>query len=703
MRVKSIALFLILITQFSRAQQNDTAFTNVANLPDDSIKSKRLYRAGLTYSNLKPEMCLPIADECERIGTKINWPIGAIAANHLRGLYNERQGNFKKAISYYMLSFELGQKINHKRTQVLRANDIGRMYSSQGKYKEAVDYYLKSIKIAGEAKMSASQAYSYIGLGELFREQKNYAKAETYYKEALNIALANDDKKVISACYNNLGIVYGEKGNPKEGITYHLKALEIKKEMNDLFGIGLTYEMLANRNAQANDYNKAIEYIENSLKIARQLNNRDAEAEDLCNLGHYYLETGKLNEAEKTLNESIKIASEIGFNLLLQECYKHLSRVYGMKKNFSKAYEYNLKYTELKDSILNKESAKQVAEMEARFENEKNELEIKNLNSEKALQQTEIEKKEAEVKKQNIQKIAFASGFVLMLILAVVIFKGYNDKKKSNKIISEQKHQVEYQKEIIEEKQREVVDSINYAKRIQQTILAHNTYLEQQLGPENIFVFFKPKDIVSGDFYWATHKNDSFYMAVCDSTGHGVPGAFMSLLNIGYLSEAINEKAIYEPHLVLNYVRERLITSVNKDGQKDGFDGILLKLTTNNSITTATYSAAFNSPVIISNNLLSDLPCDKMPVGIGERSESFRLHTIDIKKGDTIYLYTDGYADQFGGPNGKKFKYRQLEELLLNIHLLPVKEQENILSHKLDEWRGELEQVDDILVVGIKV
>jgi serine phosphatase RsbU (regulator of sigma subunit) len=265
-----------------------------------------------------------------------------------------------------------------------------------------------------------------------------------------------------------------------------------------------------------------------------------------------------------------------------------------------------------------------------------------------------------------------------------------------------QKQEVEHKNHIIEEKQKEIIDSINYAKRIQYTLLAHADFLNQYL-PQH-FVLFNPKDIVSGDFYWATKKDNKFYLAVCDSTGHGVPGAFMSLLNIGFLSEAINEKNILEPHEVFNFVRKRLVDNLNQDGQKDGFDGILIcfELTGSNQTKTITYAAANNKPILIKNGQYNELAADKMPVGAGERKEDFKLYSIDVEQGDSLYLYTDGYADQFGGPKGKKFKYKPLNELILGNHTQSLSNQKKVLPDNFNDWRGNLEQVDDVCIIGLK-
>lgn len=287
-----------------------------------------------------------------------------------------------------------------------------------------------------------------------------------------------------------------------------------------------------------------------------------------------------------------------------------------------------------------------------------------------------------------------------------------------NKLVSDLRHmnqtleekvvertaEVVQQKDIIEHKQKEILDSIQYAKRIQQTILAHDEFLKKYL-PEH-FVLFKPKDIVSGDFYWATKPvffpkgKEKFYLAVCDSTGHGVPGAFMSLLNIAFLNEAINEKKITEPHEVLNHVRKRLIGSVSKDGGQDGMDGILVCLDMQHS--QVFYSAAHNRPVHIRKGEIIEHPADKMPIGMGVRSETFTVHTIDVEPGDALYLYTDGYADQFGGPKGKKFKYKHLNETLLANCQRPLEEQRLALDKTFEDWKGSLEQIDDVCLVGLR-
>jgi serine phosphatase RsbU (regulator of sigma subunit) len=260
------------------------------------------------------------------------------------------------------------------------------------------------------------------------------------------------------------------------------------------------------------------------------------------------------------------------------------------------------------------------------------------------------------------------------------------------------------QKGIIEEKQKEILDSINYAKRIQFALLASDTVLQHNL-PEHFIVFY-PKDVVSGDFYWASPTQEGFIYITADCTGHGVPGAFMSLLNISKLSQVINENKITKPDIILNNIRTEIIKVLNAEGSseesKDGMDAVLCKLDIKNL--KLEYAAANNAFYIIRNNELLTCKADKMPVGKGfDDSISFTYNQIALQKGDLIYTFTDGYADQFGGPKGKKFKYKQLEDLLLSIHHLSMQEQSSILKQKFSDWKGPLDQVDDILIIGVKV
>ncbi|MFI5151237.1 MAG: SpoIIE family protein phosphatase [Bacteroidia bacterium] len=348
-------------------------------------------------------------------------------------------------------------------------------------------------------------------------------------------------------------------------------------------------------------------------------------------------------------------------------------------------------------------------ELIRRIENNANE-EIRGLKALTAKDSLEIDLvkksealKEAELTQQKLIRNSVVAGLLVMLGLSAYIYRNYHTKKKANFLLEEQKQEIKRQKELIEEKNRETMDSIYYARRIQQALFASEAQLKEQL-PEH-FVFFRPKDVVSGDFYWAQKKGSSFYLACSDCTGHGVPGAFMSLLNISFLNEALNTTTLKNPDELLGYVRSRIIDSLKADGSseggKDGMDAVLCAYDagTRKLVT----SCAYNPVWIIRREELIQIAPDKYPVGKHDRDrEPFTLHEIQLQQGDQVYLFTDGYADQFGGPRGKKFKYSQLKELLLSNTGLSLEEQQQKLCDAFENWKGNLEQVDDVLVIGIR-
>lgn len=265
--------------------------------------------------------------------------------------------------------------------------------------------------------------------------------------------------------------------------------------------------------------------------------------------------------------------------------------------------------------------------------------------------------------------------------------------------VRERTHELELEKEKVTEAHKDIRDSITYAKRIQYALLAHEDLLRENL--QDFFVLFRPKDIVSGDFYWATRMENRFYLAVCDSTGHGVPGAFMSLLNISFLNEAIIEKRLQQPGEIFDHVRMRLIGHISQDGGKDGMDAILFCFDRDRN--TVSYAASNNAPVIIRAGEIIQPDTDKMPVGKGEKTDAFRTFEIRLQAGDALYLYTDGFADQFGGPQGKKFREANLRKLLLQTASAGMTEQKEKLAAEFDSWKGELEQIDDMLILGLRI
>lgn len=563
-----------------------------------------------------------------------------------------------------------------------KVNTINRYLKNSTNDKQVLQYTEIALKLAQELNYKSGLATCYENLGYVYNSQSDIDKAFEYLQKALLIYREMNSKIGIATELNNISTIYFRKKQFVESEKMLNESLNLFLELKDEEGVSESYRKLGNIFKEKNDYLNALMFFEKSLKLFEKNKYYNGIALVNNSIGEIYYKKGDLIQAEKYSLASLNIATEYKLFKRICDATSQLDKIYYDAHNFQKAYEMN-KINRLYSDSLNKD---EIRNLMLKFEyNKKDE--------EKRLAQLQKDVIASErLKQQKQQRDYFIVGFVIMIIFSFYIFRGYKQKAKSNKIIS-------HQKKLVDEKQKEILDSINYAKRIQYTLLAHTDFLNENI-PNN-FVYFNPKDIVSGDFYWAAKKGNKFYLAVCDSTGHGVPGAFMSLLNIGFLSEAINEKGIEDPNDVFNFVRQRLIDNISKEGQKDGFDGILICM--DQKTKGITYAAANNSPILIRNGELIELDADRMPVGMGERKEDFKLHHISTTTGDTLYLYTDGYADQFGGAKGKKFKYKALNELILMNSSKPLVEQNEVIKLNFESWRGNLEQVDDVLIIGLRV
>jgi serine phosphatase RsbU (regulator of sigma subunit) len=547
----------------------------------------------------------------------------------------------------------------------------------------------QSLKLAMKHKDSLLIAYSLNNMAGIYDLAGNFRASIDMYKKALSILEKQKDIKQIANTSYNMSIPYSKLGLNDSAGYYTEKAFKNYNAINDYSGIASCYDVFATNEHEKGNYNEAIRFYEMEIENFNLANEPASLIIPYQNISGTYLEQKNYGECKKYLDLGMDLAILLGSKTDMYNLSDTYAQYYEAIGDYKLANTFMKKYYEGKDSMINDQLKLEMSDQKSEFDRE----------NAKAL--FIIQKLEAE--KQLKSKQAITWGLVLSSIFFVIVIvlsiNRYRIKQNSYVKLNEYKNQLVLQKEKIEQTQKEIIDSINYAKRIQSSVLTPKEFIDSYI--RSSFILFKPKDIVSGDFYWSTQKDNYFYLAVCDSTGHGVPGAFISLLNVAFLSEAINEKNISEPNLVFNYVRERLKGSVSKEGQSDGFDGVLLRM--NCSTKEIVYSAANSSPVLICNNKLIELPKDKMPVGQYEQMSSFNLFEIENHSGNMLYLYTDGYADQFGGPKGKKLKRKQLNEYLKSISQLPIAEQNVKLDDFFMNWKGNLEQVDDVCIVGITI
>jgi len=722
MQLKRNIIFCFLLSiNICRAEYIDSLKLALKNAKHDTARSTILNR--LIESESNDDVWIEYVRQVEKIcETNLTaYPAGhpmhiffkssLASAIYNTGYYQQGKGNIPEALKHYREALKMHNESGNKKEIANCLNSLGIIYLNQGNIPQSLEFFHRSIKIQEEIGDKEGLAYSLNNIGYIFKNQGDTQKALDYYLKSLKIQEEAGDKEGVARMYGNIGAIYGDMDDHEKALTYYKKSLVINEQLGYKKGISQSINNIAYIFYLRRDIPKALENFNQSLKIREEIDDKEGIFHTCLDISKTYVLAKKYSNAREFSLKALKISKELGYPEYINLSAGILKKIYLGLNDPGKALEMFELHIKMRDSVNNLETRKASVRKQAQMDYEKKETELKAIA--KAEQEKIQLKADADKKHQNIIIYSVVGGLLLVTLFLVFVFRSLQQNKRSHKIISAQKKEVEVQKHMVDEKQKEIVDSINYAKRIQYSLLAPHELLKKYL-PEH-FVLFKPKDIVSGDFYWATSlspKTSSkqraaeasvFYLAVCDSTGHGVPGAFMSLLNIGFLSEAINEKEIEQPNEILDFVRERLINTISKEGKQDGFDGILLKLEIKNNEMQIEYSAANNAPLIIEDGKALSLDADKMPVGIGERKENFKLFTIPNTKNRMLYLYTDGYADQFGGPKGKKFKYKQLNELLLDISTLPVDEQKQTLDKAFEKWKRDLEQVDDVCIIGIRM
>ncbi|MES2566121.1 MAG: tetratricopeptide repeat protein [Bacteroidota bacterium] len=586
-------------------------------------------------------------------------------------------------------------------------------------------YASEAYKIAQESNNLYLKGQTSLGLAMIYQNKTEYKTAAQYYKEGITYAEKLNNKPLLAQAYNGFGNLFGIQKQMAQAAEYFNKALVLSKEIKDNRKVSVILMNLANIEYSyayaSNNYIKVNKAYSEAYSWAIAAQDTGQQITCLGNWGMSYGDEGKFDLSIEKLNKAIELATKVNYRSDLISLHHYLGRTYGFMKqhqkaleaftksvglakvfkdvdyesenyyclaetnyemgNYKLAYDFFERYKNIEDTISNNEITTELNNIKVKYDTEK--------------KQKEIELLKVSANKDRIVKISLMAGGVLLLVLAFLMFNRYRLKEKTNKLL-------EHQNSIISEKNKDISDSINYAKKIQDAILPSIMDIKK-VFPDS-FVLSIPKDVVSGDFYWFAQKDHLKLFIIADCTGHGVPGAFMSMIGNILLNNIVNERKIHRPDLILNELRKEIIKSLKQgegSSSKDGMDISLICLNTENGNLEI---ACANNPIWILKNdgLLMEIKPDKQPIGYASANhKEFTLQSVVLEKGEVIYQFTDGYADQFGGEKGKKFKYNQLKELLLNIKNTPLERQEEVLRERFVEWKVNLDQVDDVLVSGI--
>jgi serine phosphatase RsbU (regulator of sigma subunit) len=589
---------------------------------------------------------------------------------------------------YVTQSLELAQKLKFQPGIVRAYNTLGAIALDMGDMNGALDAHFSSLKIADSLNMTRAMATSYMNIANVYSVQRNDSLRLIYLKKSIAIYRQLNNLNGLAVSLANMGNLQFEFDSIDNAAKYLNEALEISEKLHIPLRIGASLSGLARCEARKKSGAKAIALMKRALYTVDTTGNNYEIALIHLDYGQMFTDLGQYDSAEVHYNVALVTYDKLKMPGKFQEIYEALAKMHEKRGDWKQALFYTKKATMLKDSLQSERMIEHQQNMEAMYKLTEKEQAIAMLNQQKS--------------SQRIFLWLAVAGCLLLLLFLGVLFNRNKLKQKSNHLLEEQKSRLELQNATIEEKNKSITDSINYAQRIQSALWPRAQDFEQFL--HSGFVMLKPKDIVSGDFYWLAERDGYIFIATVDCTGHGVPGGFMSMLGSLLLTEIISDKGIIEPAEVLNQLRSRVITALRQTGEsnesKDGMDMVLYRFKKENR--ELTYAAANNSFYVITKGELKEYLPDKQPVGYHLEMRPFTQHSITLEPHSMVYTFTDGIADQFGGPAGKKFKYKQFREVLLKYSSLGMSFQEIELLKELEKWQGNHEQVDDILVMGIR-
>ena len=634
---------------------------------------------------------------------------------------------YDSALHYYRQYFEIKQKEDDQRGAAIALTNIGNVYQRIGNYSEAIVNYNKALAyfekinfLEGIATCynNIATIYENLVVGDFYEDNLNtYQQALAYHEMALETRKKQDNQLQIAYSLNNMGTIffkieetelrmqYGrnfadsilnkrdKKNYFQKALEYYQQAYDIQNKIEYKLGMAGSLSNIGRIYTTIGEYEKALEIYNESVAISREINNRYELSLGYFQLGMNYDKLGEKEKALDFLNKALRIAYEIDSKELKKSCYENISEIKEDMHLYQAALSNYKRFKGISDSLFNEENSRIINEIKTQYETEK---------KEQINRQLQLENNLAHEQNRTQRIVIIAFIFVLIIIAGfmVLVFRQNQQIKKKN-------HLLEEKNELISEQKREITDSIEYASLIQRAILPPDELLQSLLQPE-YFILYRPRDIVSGDFYWATEHNNRILIMAADCTGHGVPGAFMSMLGIAFLNEIVNQttKQLGADE-ILNELRTQIITALHQTGEQgsnqDGMDVALCII--DKEKRELEFAGANNPLILIRNDELLQYKPDKMPIGIYLTSDvPFSSHKISIEEGDCLYFFSDGYQDQFGGENGKKFMIKNMKNMFMENHKKPMTEQKEIMEKTIIDWMGdEHEAVDDIVVIGIRV
>lgn len=697
-------LFVILSTLSIQGKDKVDSLLNLIQNTRGDEKADLYIQLANSYKNISPAQSIKFAnlalDEIKEPTDRRR-----LDAMDIIGLVYYYKGELDSARDIYQLAFQLAKnndsilqsKVNkeeaksRKQNVAYLANILGVIYKKTSEYQEAIKYYQVCLNINEGIGDSIQIAYALLNIANVYYTFGiDYEKALVTYQKAyeLLVTLKPDQAPLV---LNNIALIYQKRKDYKKALEYLNRAFEMFKKDNNIWGLIQSESNLASVYIETGDFAKALKFNRDALRMCIEIQDNLTASVILKDQALIYFKMGRFTESINSYQEALEKMKQMNLKKETADVFRDLSDVYAHVNNFKEAYFAFKEYSTLKDSILGEDYLKQIQELEKKYESDK--------------QKQKIEAQQAENRRQQFINYILSVFIVVILVFAFLLFKQFNEKKKANILLARQNDEITEQRDQIFHQKKEITDSIHYASRIQQAVLPPQHILSSYFS--EYFVLFKPRDIVSGDFYWMNEKDNRVIFTASDCTGHGVPGAFMSMLGMAFLNEIVTKGEFENAADILNQLRNHVVNSLHQRGEnssqtKDGMDIALCIF--DKEKRELHYSGAFNSMYLIRNGELIEGNADRMPIGVHELiGNLFTNHVFHLQPGNSVYVFTDGYEDQFGGEKGKKFMAKKFKQLLIDIQHNSLKDQQNILDRTIEKWRGEIDQIDDILVLGVRV
>lgn len=661
----------------------------------DTVRFEALGKLSRNFSFSDPDSSLVLAQMLFKAASVKSMHRWMGSAQNTIGICYWVKGEFTPALEAYEFSLEMYEKCNNKKGMSNAYNNIGLIHAQQGNHQVAIKFLHKSLAMEEEMGNRLGVVMSFNNIAQLYTDQRNYPKALQYLEksEALSVTPEFDD--ALANCYNIYGVVYYELKKYDTSLAYYNKSLEIQKKFKNEKAIAGLYINIGLIYREKKDYDESDRYFMESFSMNEKINHPEGVIASYSNLGTNQLRRNNFREAEKWCVKGLQQTVDMGWigdEIFLCEC---LYKAYSGMGDHKKAYDFHVRYTALSDSLVNEEKLIEITQNEFQFEYAKKAAadSIRHEEQQK-ITKAELAASEAQLKTEQTQKYMLFGGIGLVMVFSLFIFDRFRVTRKQKKII-------EIQKAEVETKQNEILDSIHYAKQIQNALMRDER--EFSHGKKECFILFRPRDIVSGDFYWSFEKENHLYFAAADCTGHGVPGAFLTMLAVSTLNEITASGESLSPAGILDALRKKIVSELSQSGKRVARDGLDISLMKMDLSSGEIQWAGANNPLVIADNTgLKEIKGDAQPVGFSEKQIPFKNNSFRISAGSMVYLFTDGYADQFGGPSGKKMKKSVMFSLLKEIHHLPLLQQKNQLEIFFTKWKGNHEQVDDVCIIGIR-